>query len=228
MFKTNVAPEATRRGTTREATREAERPVRRQAVLELWLVCHGETPWTSEGRALGQSDPPLSEYGVQQAERLAGRLRDVGFDAVYASDLTRSRYTARLALPAADIRLEPRLREISFGVWEGKTWADLAGDDRRALERFRRDPYREHAPGGESYEDVRERVAAWLDELPESGRVAAFTHGGVVRALLYSFTGLPEGAAWRFATDPGSLTRVQLGPQGAVLYALNDTAHLYG
>ena len=100
--------------------------------------------------------------------------------------------------------------------------------DVQALERFRRDPYREHAPGGESYEDVQARVRAWLDELPPSGRVAAFTHGGVVRSLLYSFTGLPDGAAWRFATDPGSLTRVQLGPQGAVLYALNDTAHLGG
>ena len=228
MFRTNNgAPGATRSETARETARDAKRPAR-QAVLELWLVLHGETPWASEGRALGQSDPPLSEYGVQQAERLAGRLRDVGFDTVYASDLTRARYTARLALPAAEIRLEPRLRELDFGVWEGKAWASLTGDDRGALERFRRDPYREHAPGGESYEDVQARVRAWLDELPPSGRVAAFTHGGVVRSLLYSFTGLPGGAAWRFATDPGSLTRVQLGPQGAVLYALNDTAHLGG
>lgn len=220
MFRTqNAALEAIRREDARTEG---------QAVLELWLVCHGETPWTSEGRALGQSDPPLSEYGVQQAERLARRLREVGFDEVYASDLARARYTARLALPAAEIRLEPRLRDLNFGAWEGKAWTALSGDDRRALERFRHDPYRERAPGGESYEDVRERVTAWLAELSPSGRVAAFTHGGVVRSLLYSFTGLPEGAAWRFATEPGSLTRVQLGPQGAVLYALNDTSHLHG
>ena len=75
MFRTNVVPEATRSETAREAVQKADRPARRQAVLELWLILHGETPWASEGRALGQSDPPLSEYGVQQAERLAGRLR---------------------------------------------------------------------------------------------------------------------------------------------------------
>lgn len=211
-----------------KTTRREDRGVKRQAVLELWLVCHGETPWTSEGRALGQSDPPLSEFGVQQAEALARRLAHVRFDAVYASDLARARYTARLALPAAEVRPEPRLRDLNFGAWEGKAWAALTGDDRRALERFRADPYRERAPGGESYEDVRERVTAWLTELPTSGRVAAFTHGGAVRALLYSFTGLPDGATWRFATEPGSLTRVQLGPQGAVLQAVNDTSHLYG
>ena len=94
MFRTNNgAPGATRSETARETARDAKRPAR-QAVLELWLILHGETPWASEGRALGQSDPPLSEYGVQQAEHLAERLRDVGFDAVYASDLTRARYTA--------------------------------------------------------------------------------------------------------------------------------------
>ncbi len=195
-------------------------------MLELWLICHGETPWNSEGRALGQGDPPLSEFGIQQAELLAERLANVPFNEVYASDLTRARYTARLALPAAEVRLEPRLREVDFGAWEGKHWDKLTGEDARALQAWRKDPYRERAPGGESYEDVLARTSAWLAELPTSGRVAAFTHGGAIRALLYSFTGLPEGAAWRFAVQTGSLTRVAVGKQGTVLQAVNDTAHL--
>ena len=57
-------------------------------MLELWLICHGETPWNSAGRALGQGDPPLSEFGIQQAERLAQRLAGISFNEVYASDLT--------------------------------------------------------------------------------------------------------------------------------------------
>ncbi len=195
-------------------------------MLELWLICHGETPWNSEGRALGQGDPPLSEFGVQQAELLAARLAGVTFNAVYASDLTRARYTARLALPAAEVQLEPRLREVNFGSWEGKPWDELKGEDARALQSWRKDPYRERAPGGESYEDVLIRTSAWLAELPSAGRVAAFTHGGAIRSLLYSFTGLPESAAWRFAVHTGSLTRVTLGKQGTVLQTVNDTAHL--
>jgi alpha-ribazole phosphatase len=195
-------------------------------MLELWLVRHGETPWNSEGRALGQSDPPLSELGVRQAELLARRLGAVAFDEVYASDLTRARYTARLALPASEIRLEPRLREIHFGSWEGKRWGSLQGEDKRALQAWRKDPYRERAPGGESYEDLLGRVSAWLAELPASGRVAAFAHGGTIRCALYHFTGLPESAAWRFQVGTGSVTRLLLSEGGTVLQAVNDTAHL--
>ncbi len=195
-------------------------------MLELWLVRHGETPWNSEGRALGQSDPPLSELGVRQAELLARRLGKVAFDAVYTSDLARARYTARLALPAAEIRLEPRLREVHFGAWEGKRWAALQGEDKIALQRWRENPYRERAPGGESYEDLLARAEAWLAELPTTGRVAAFAHGGTIRCLLYHFTGLPVAAAWRFQVDTGSVTRLFLGEQGAVLQAVNDTTHL--
>lgn len=195
-------------------------------MLELWLVRHGETPWNSEGRALGQSDPPLSELGVRQAELLARRLQRVAFDEVYASDLTRARYTARLALPASEIRLEPRLREISLGEWEGKRWETLAGRDKAALQAWRQDPYRERAPGGESYEDLLARVSAWLAELPASGRVAAFAHGGTIRCTLYRFTGLPSAATWRFRVDTGSITRVLLSEQGTIIEAVNDTAHL--
>jgi broad specificity phosphatase PhoE len=195
-------------------------------MLELWLVRHGETPWNSEGRALGQSDPPLSEHGVRQAELLGRRLAGVHFDEVYASDLARARYTARLTLPAAEIRLEPRLREVHLGAWEGKRWEALEGEDRAALARWRQDPLRERAPGGESYEELLARVSAWLAELPSSGRVAAFTHGGAIRGALYTFTGPPERAAWRFQVDTGSVTRLLLSPRGAVVQAVNDTVHL--
>ena len=194
-------------------------------MLELWLVRHGETPWNSEGRALGQSDPPLSELGVRQSELLARRFRTVAFDEVYASDLTRARYTARLALPAAEIRLEPRLREIHLGDWEGKRWTALEGKDEAALQTWRGDPYHERAPGGESYEDLLRRVSTWLPELPTSGRVVAFAHGGTIRCALYAFTGLPKAAAWRFQVDTASLTRIRLG-EPTVLEAVNDTAHL--
>lgn len=194
--------------------------------LELWLVCHGETPWNREGRAQGQSDPPLSELGVQQAELLGRRLAGVSFDEVYTSDLARARYTARLALPGAEIQLEKRLREIHFGSWEGKPWEALEGEDKAALEAWFKDPYRQRAPEGESYEDLLARVSAWLAKLPPTGRVAAFAHGGTIRCALYHFTGLPQGASWRFQVDTGSLTKLVIGEQGAILGAVNDTAHL--
>jgi len=196
--------------------------------LELWLIRHGETPWNREARAQGQSDPPLSELGVQQAERLAQRLAGVTFDAVYASDLARARYTARLVLPAAEIKLDKRLREIHFGDWEGKVWLELEGADKAALDAWFKDPYRRRAPGGESYEDLLARVSEWLKSLPKTGRVVAFAHGGTIRSALYHFTGLPHDQSWRFHVDTGSITRIIIGDQGAILTTVNDTAHLEG
>ncbi len=195
-------------------------------VLELWLVRHGETLWNREGRALGQSDPPLNELGIQQAECLAKRIGHLRFDAVYASDLSRTRYTSRLVLPAADVQLEPRLREIDFGAWEGKYWREMEGADKRALDAWFKDPYRNRAPEGESYEDLLGRVREWLGELPKSGRAVAFTHGGTIRSALYHVTGLPHAQTWRFQVDLGSVTRLVIGDMGIIVSKVNDTSHL--
>jgi probable phosphoglycerate mutase len=197
-------------------------------MLELWLIRHGESTWNRENRIQGQSDVPLSELGVRQGEALARRLRGARFDAVFSSDLQRAHHTARLALPAAEVQLDARLREIHFGVLEGKVWEGLEGDEGRILERWREDPYLNRLPQGESYRDLSERVADWLESLPRSGRVAAFAHGGTIRSVLYRFTGQPDGHNWRFFIDNTSISRLVIGERGVIIHSVNDAAHLEG
>jgi broad specificity phosphatase PhoE len=89
-------------------------------VTELLLVRHGETDWNAAGRLQGHTDRPLSDYGREQARRLADELTGEEFEAIYASDLTRARETAeivgeRLHLPVV---LDPDLREKNWGTWE--------------------------------------------------------------------------------------------------------------
>jgi probable phosphoglycerate mutase len=143
---------------------------------ELWLVRHGETP-ASVGRTLaGWSDVPLTEHGQRQACALRALLTAEPFDGVWSSDLRRAVATARLAW--GEPRQDRRLREMSFGSLEGQLWETLDPAVLDALARFEGFA----APGGETFEDLRSRVLAFLDGLP-AGRHLLFTHGGVVRLL---------------------------------------------
>jgi len=92
-------------------------------VTELLLVRHGETDWNAAGRLQGHTDRPLSDYGREQARRLAEELVGEEFDAIYASDLARARETAEIVGAQLDLPvvLDPDLREKNWGTWEGLT-----------------------------------------------------------------------------------------------------------
>lgn len=197
-------------------------------MLELWLIRHGESTWNRENRIQGQSDPPLSDLGILQAKALARRLARYTFDAAFSSDLQRAYHTAQLALPATELRCDARLREIHFGVLEGKIWEGLEGDEGRILESWREDPYHNRLPGGESYRDLAARMAEWIESLPRSGRFVAFAHGGSIRSALYHFTGRPDGHSWRFVIDNTAISRLVIGEQGVIIHSVNDAAHLEG
>lgn len=143
----------------------------------LWLVRHGATVRTGEGRFSGWADVPLSEGGREQARRLADRLRGRRFDGRWTSDLSRAAETA--AIVAGGAVADQRLRELDFGDLEGRRWDEIAPGVQAALRRFDR----ARPPGGESVEDLRRRVGSFLATLPD-GRHLIFTHGGVIRMLL--------------------------------------------
>ena len=102
-------------------------------MTTLLLARHGETDWNRELRIQGSSDIELNELGRQQAQFLAQELTDVELDAIYSSDLSRAKATAAAvaATHGLDVSVDPRLRERSFGSWEGLT--------RRTSPRSRRD-----------------------------------------------------------------------------------------
>lgn len=195
-------------------------------MLELWLIRHGETDWNAQRRWQGQSDVPLNALGRQQAQALAKRLSKQRFDAVHSSDLSRAYETAQLVFPHYTITPEPRLRELNFGSFEGKTWEELQEAEAAMLRRWREDPYACQPPGGEQFGQVVERTKAWYLELPPSGKIAAVAHGGTIRALTYAITGTPSGAGWGFSFDNGSVTILQRFQNTTLLKRVNDTAHL--
>src|SRR3979490_818716 len=111
-------------------------------VLRLYLARHGQTDWNRDGRLQGSADVALNETGRQQAVTLAARLREVRFDAVYSSELRRSRETAVIVHGAAPLFAVAGLNERRLGAFEGH----LSSAE---YERRRQDP-NDALDGGES------------------------------------------------------------------------------
>jgi probable phosphoglycerate mutase len=147
--------------------------------MKLYLVRHGQSTGNIGGTLMGQSDHPLTPLGEDQARAAAERLAPFGPMPVYSSDLPRARATAgRIVEPwrdgkAADappeVILDPRLREISLGDYEGRPWQEFEADTELTAA-FAEDPYRTALPNGESLEHLEARVhAAVLDILVPFG-----------------------------------------------------------
>jgi broad specificity phosphatase PhoE len=176
--------------------------------FRLIFVRHGETSYNAENRLQGQRDIPLNARGRDQARSIGktlhvslggeiGRLEAAG--AFFASPLKRARETMEIAraamdLPPKNYRLDPALKEISFGQWEGLTWAEVRVRDPSGLKACHTDKWNFVPPGGESYAMLAERVRPWLASLAGDAFVVA--HGGVARALMTLIAGvLPVIAA---------------------------------
>jgi 2,3-bisphosphoglycerate-dependent phosphoglycerate mutase len=151
-------------------------------VTTLLLARHGETDWNRELRIQGSSDIELNELGRKQAHALAKELEHVELDAIYSSDLSRARATADAvaASHGLEVQLDPRLRERSFGSWEGLTREDIAA----LPEGSRHD--------GESDDEVRERIVEAVQAIADAHpgeQVLVVSHGGALNTLWHHAVG---------------------------------------
>lgn len=197
----------------------------------IYLIRHGESRWNACRRIQGHLDSSLSLLGRRQAQALCPVMDSLAVDAVFASDLTRARETAELACPAkvSALQVTPDLRENSFGHWEGLSPEQVHQQFPEEWERFRLDPIRGRPASAETYESFSERARRLLglwQEHYEGQTIAAFTHGGMVRMVLFVLLDLPA-SSWRTLRVANTgLTRVDLLPAGPVLRWFNITSHL--
>jgi 2,3-bisphosphoglycerate-dependent phosphoglycerate mutase len=143
--------------------------------VRLWLVRHTTTDQVEAGRFNGWEDVPLNQRGRSEAASL--RIPERKWVGVWSSDLTRALETARFAGFAP--MMDPRLRELHFGLLEGMAWDELEQATQTSLVEF--DDF--VAPRGESVAQLRERVGSFVADL-NAGDHLIFTHGGVIRLLL--------------------------------------------
>ena len=183
-------------------------------MTRLILIRHGQTEWNLVGRYQGQTDLPLNAYGRQQAEQIAQRLDGTQLAAIYASDLTRARKTAEVLAHAVGlpVQLDPRLREINQGEWEGMPFSEIQRRYPRELELRREDPLSFVTPGGESIRQVRERVLQAAEEIRRrhpNETVALVSHGVVLAILRAHYQHQPIERMWDLVPANGEVIEVE-------------------
>jgi probable phosphoglycerate mutase len=167
-------------------------------VTRILLTRHGETDWNNERRWQGHADRPLNDVGRRQARELAETLSRRGIDVVYSSDLARAHETALIVAEQLELPVEvdAGLREVDVGDWAGRLLTEIEEGDPEAFQRWRQG--QKAWNGGESYEEMGERVVAAVLRLAArhpGETVLIVTHGGSIRACRATASGLDYAAS---------------------------------
>lgn len=184
----------------------------------IYVIRHGQTDWNAESRLQGQKDIPLNDTGRQQATGNGLALGAIlGADAeqfdFVASPLGRTRETMErlrqaMGLDPALYRTDDRLKEVSFGDWEGFTLPELKRSVPERIAERRKVKWDFIPPGddAESYEILSWRIAAWLKDVNRP--TVCVSHGGVIRALFKLFGEMDEDEAASAAIPQDRLLRI--------------------
>lgn len=201
-------------------------------MTTIYLVRHAEAEGNLYRIAQGQANSSLTDQGWKQVRALEERFRDIPVDAVYASDLYRTCATASAVYLPKGLPLHrtPRLREISVGAWEHRTWGEIQRRWPEEMLHFSKRPDLWHVEGAETAEAARDRVLSAVRDIArenQGGTAAVFTHGYVLRMLLSHLQGIPLRDLAK--TPTGSNTAVSLleaeGEKLRVVYR-DDKRHL--
>ena len=153
------------------------------------ILRHAPTEWNDAGLLQGLTDTTLSPAGEQAARSWRLPPPADGWRRL-SSPLRRARRTAELLQPSVSVTMDSALREMSFGVWEGRTLADLRGERGETFAAAERLGLDFQPPGGESPRTVMARIGGWVAEIARAGEpVVAVSHKAAIRALLALATG---------------------------------------
>jgi probable phosphoglycerate mutase len=196
-------------------------------------VRHGETVWNAEMRMQGQLDTALSERGRRQAARAAQALAGEGIEAIVASDLVRAYDTAATiaAVLGLPIKTDTGLRERSFGIFEGHTYAEIDARWPDEAARWRRHEPAFEPEGGESLIAFNDRAVAAATRIAAAARgrtTLVVSHGGVLDCLYRAASGLALGAPRSWELGNAAINRLLYTGERFTLVGWSDTAHLDG
>lgn len=183
---------------------------------ELWLIRHGETEWSRDGRHTSTTDLPLTQEGEEVARGLVDRLKGTDFDLVLTSPMLRARRTAELA-GFPDAWIEEDLHEWEYGEYEGITTRQI----------------REHdpdwtiwigpTPGGETADQVTRRMDRVVATArAHGGRVLAFSHGHASRALAARWLAQPVDEGRLFRLDTSTISVLGYEHEGPAVVRWNS------
>jgi len=168
---------------------------------DAWLLRHGATEWSVDGRHTSRTDLPLTEHGRDQAEAVGRALDGRSFARVLVSPRRRARETCDLSGYGAEAEITDDLQELDYGEYEGLTTAQI----RETAPGWT--IWTGPCPGGETLDQVAARVDRVIAEVRTTdGPVALFAHGHVLRVLTARWCQLDPIEGRRFPLDTGTVS----------------------
>jgi broad specificity phosphatase PhoE len=184
--------------------------------VELWLMRHGETEWSLSGAHTSRTDIPLTRRGEERATAIRDFLKHRDFTLVLTSPLQRARETCRIAGYADVAQTDENLREWDYGIYEGRTTADIRKENPEWS------VWDSPIQQGETVEHVAARAQAVIDRaLASGGSVALFSHAHILRILTGCWLGLPPKSGRYFALGTGSVSTLGFERENRVILTWN-------
>ena len=195
------------------------------------LVRHGRSVWNAVGRIQGQIDIELDEMGLQQAQRIADRLKREPIVAIYSSPLLRAKATADAIAQRFNLPVTPdtRLMEYDFGVISVLTWDEVTENHPELANRWLADPWAVPVAGSEGRVNFAARVMSAMQDICAqypAEQVAVVAHGGTFGVYLTAMLGLDLNRRHPFHFGNTALSLVEMREGVFHIHGLNSTCHL--
>ncbi len=213
----------TRSTSVSSASKDSEKLHPEEAITSLLLIRHGHTEATEAGLLYTDPEARLTEKGVDQAQAISKWIPKHNPQVLIANTAQRVQATADIISEATGMVpiICQGFDEWRVGEWEGRTYLDIKKNDPDIYADWSKDPITNRPPGGESIEDLCERIRDNLLALVKTheGKTVAFvTHAGIIRAILVNALGMSVHNFWRLSVPTGSVSRVDFSANFATVH----------
>jgi len=198
-------------------------------TTKIILIRHGQTDGNAKKQYCGMLDLGLNQNGRLQVEKLGCRLKKDSIQMIYSSDRKRALESARIIFKGRRINKIAGLREINFGIFEGKSHQEIRETNADIYDRWLIDPYNTAVPESENLLDFQERVTRALEKIilaNANKTVAIVCHGGTISIILSRISGSKN--FWELIPGSASLNIIEYVNNMAKITLFNDISHLNG
>ena len=198
-------------------------------TTKIILIRHGQTDGNAKKQYCGMLDLGLNQNGRLQVEKLGCRLKKDSIQMIYSSDRKRALESARIIFKGRRINKIAGLREINFGIFEGKNHQEIRETNADIYDRWLIDPYNTAVPESENLPDFQERVTRALEKIilaNANKTVAIVCHGGTISIVLSRINGSKN--FWELIPGSASLNIIEYVNSKAKITLFNDISHLNG
>lgn len=203
-------------------------------MVEIVLIRHGLTLWNVASRIQGISDTKLAPEGLNQARLLAENFPFDKIDAIYSSDLSRAKKTAQVVADKFNLQVQTTagLREVDFGIWEGRYFSDLEKYDAENLKIFYTMPDKLKLERAETFQQAQSRAMNELNKIiarhesAGESRIICVAHGTINRLILLSILEIPLKNLWRLNQFNTAVNVFRVDDDNFTVKLINSTAHL--